>query len=159
MTNAWLVAFLIYTTRVTLSDIVMLEIPHNNGFRTLILPEILKTRNRPRGESCVSLWQSHVCSVSWMCKKQTVKVYAWLEFPLLISGIWFLKCCILPSTRQRNPKRKCRETCCVTKPSRKHTNTQAKTEIQHSNLELSIVEYVSSNAMSSRSGAMLYIFE
>ena len=41
----------------TVSNIVMWEIPHNNAewdcFRSLTLPEILKTQNRPREESCV----------------------------------------------------------------------------------------------------------
>ena len=43
--------------------------------------------------------------------------------------------------------------------SSKHINTQIKTQIQHNDLELSNVDYVSSNVKSSRSGAMLYIFE
>ena len=38
-----------------------------------------------------------------------------MEFSLLISGIWFLKCCILLPTNLRNPKIKCRETCCMTR--------------------------------------------
>ena len=67
--------------------------------------------------------------ISWMCKKQTsvslssteaeiisllTQVYAWMGFPLLIFGIWLLKCSILPLTNWRNPKEKYRETCCVT---------------------------------------------
>ena len=32
-------------------------------------------------------------------------VYAWMVFPLLISRTWLLKCCILLSTKQENPKR------------------------------------------------------
>ena len=43
--------------------------------------------------------------------------------------------------------------------SRKHTNTQTKTQIQHNDLELSNVDCVSSNVKSSHSGALLYIFE
>ena len=45
------------------------------------------------------------------------------------------------------------------KPSSKHTNTQIKTQNQHNDLELYNVDHVSSDAISSRSGAMLYIFE
>ena len=45
------------------------------------------------------------------------------------------------------------------KPSNKHTNTQIEIQIQPKDLELSNVNYLSSNAKSSRSGAMLYIFE
>ena len=37
-------------------------------------------------------------------------VYAWMEFPLLISGIWLLKCSILLPTNSKNPKREYRET-------------------------------------------------
>ena len=44
-------------------------------------------------------------------------------------------------------------------PSNKHTQNQTKTPIQHDILELSNVEYDSSNAKSSLFGAMLYIFE
>ena len=40
-----------------------------------------------------------------------------------------------------------------------HTNTQIEIQIQPKDLELSNVDYVSSNAKFSRSGAMLYIFE
>ena len=42
------------------------------------------------------------------------------------------------------------------KPSRKHSNTQTKTQIQHNDLELSSIDYVSSNVKSSHFGAMLY---
>ena len=44
-------------------------------------------------------------------------------------------------------------------PSRKHTKNQVKTPIQHNDLELCNVDYVSSNVKSSQIGAMLYIFE
>ena len=44
-------------------------------------------------------------------------------------------------------------------PSNKHARNQTKTPIQHDILELGNVDYVSSNAKSSRFGAMLYIFE
>ena len=45
------------------------------------------------------------------------------------------------------------------KPSRKHTHSQTKTQIQHNDLEFSNVDYVSSNVKSSHSGAVLHIFE
>ena len=45
------------------------------------------------------------------------------------------------------------------KPSSKHTNTQIEIQTQPKDLELSNVDYASSNAKSSRSGAVLYIFE
>ena len=44
-------------------------------------------------------------------------------------------------------------------PSNKHTQNQTKTPIQHDNLEVSNVDYVSSNVKSSQFGAMLCIFE
>ena len=43
--------------------------------------------------------------------------------------------------------------------SSKHTNVQTKNPIQHDDLELCDVDYVSSNVKSSQFGAMLYIFE
>ena len=46
-----------------------------------------------------------------------------------------------------------------TTSSRKHTKNDVKTPIQYNDLELCHVDYVSSNAKSSRFGAMLYIFE
>ena len=84
--------------------------------KTLALPEILKTQNRLRVESCASLavtrlfpWdgcvrnrlQSHTV---WRKLKLflLMHVCAWMEFPLLISGIWWLKCFILPPTKYRN---------------------------------------------------------
>ena len=42
--------------------------------------------------------------------------------------------------------------------SNKHTQNQTKIPTHHDNLELSDVDYVSSNAKSSQFGAMLYIF-
>ena len=65
-TNAWLVWFLKDTTRVNFSNIVMWETLHHNAdwdcFRNLILPEILKTQNRPGSHTFVP--------ISWM-KKQS----------------------------------------------------------------------------------------
>ena len=48
----------------------------------------------------------------------------------------------------------------LNKSSGKHTNTQTtKTQTQRKDLELSSVDHVSANVQSSRSHAMLYIFE
>ena len=88
-----------------------------------------------------------------------MQVYAWMEFPLLISGIWLLKCCILLSTKQRNPKRKCRETCCVRKHQENTPPPKSRLKIPHNYLEVSNVDCVSSNVKSSQFGAMLYLFE
>ena len=85
--------------------------------------------------------------------------YAWMEFPLSISGISLLKYCFLPPTKHWHPKRKCGETCSAKNHRAKHTNTQIKTHTHHNVLELSDVEYVSCYVKSSRSGALLDIFE
>ena len=51
------------------------------------------------------------------------------------------------------------ETCSVTNHQANTANTQIKIPIEHNALELCNVGYVSSNVKSSRSGAMLHIFE
>ena len=90
----------------------MWEILHNSAgwdcFRTLTLPEILKTQNRPQVEICAYLevtrfWKSHVrankldvqdSNRQFHTVQRNLKlfllmlVYEWMEFPLLISGIW-----------------------------------------------------------------------
>ena len=132
VTNAWPVWLRIYITQVKSSNIVMWETLHNNAdwncYRTLILPEILKTQNRPQ-EECCAYWEitrlfpqvgfarrkllSH--TFPWNLQFfHLMQAYAWTEFPLLIFGIWSLKCYILLSTTIRNPKRMLRETCCMT---------------------------------------------
>ena len=40
-------------------------------FRTLTLPEILETQNRPQEDFCVYLDVTTFVPKSWMCKKQT----------------------------------------------------------------------------------------
>ena len=89
-----------------------------------------------------------------------MQVYAWMGFHLLIFGNWLLKCFILPLTNERNPKAEYRETCCVTHHLTSTPKTKPnKISVQHDTLELSNVDYVSSNAKSSQFGAMLWIFE
>ena len=87
-----------------------------------------------------------------------MQVDAWMEFPFLILGIWLLKRYIILPSNLRNPKKKCRETCGMTH-HQKHTNSQTKTQIQHNDLELSDVDYVSSNVKTSHSRALLHIFQ
>ena len=110
----------------------MWETLHNNAdwdcFGTLTLREILKTQNRPQEVSCVFLEAEHLFQ-SVRCARNKLlfrtvqrnvrlsllmRVYEWMEFQLLFFAIWLLECCILLPTNQRNPKRMCRETCCVT---------------------------------------------
>ena len=57
VTNAWLVWFLTFIIHMSSNNIVMWETLHNTNagwdcFRTLILPETLKTRNRFQEEMC-----------------------------------------------------------------------------------------------------------
>ena len=88
-----------------------------------------------------------------------MQVYAWTEFQLLIFGIWLLKCCIFLPTNLRDPKKKCRETCCMTLHQENTPTLQTMTQIQYNDIELCNVDYVSSNVKSSQFGAMLYTFE
>ena len=114
MTNAWFVWFLPFITHVNSNNIVMWETLHNNVgwdcFRTLILPEILKTQNQHQEDSCahsvvIHLFQQVGCArnkhLSHTVQRMRIlflfmQVYAWMGFHLLIFGIWFLKCAILP---------------------------------------------------------------
>ena len=79
-------------------------------------------------ENFVHIWKSHVWSHKlevWetnFCFAQfhgiwcylLMQVYAWMEFLLLICWIWKFKSCILLLSNLGNPKRVCRETCCMT---------------------------------------------
>ena len=121
----------------------------------------------------VHIWKSYVCSFRldvqetplFRTVQRTLRlsllmqVYAWMKFLLLIFGIWLLKCCLLLPTSVINPKRMCRETCCMAHHQEKHTKNQVKTPLQDNDLELCIVDDVSSTVKSSQFGAMLYIFE
>ena len=77
-----------------------------------------------------------------------MQVYAWMGFQLLIFGIWLKKGFNI----------KYEETRRVT-PHQTSTQNQTKTPIQHDTLELSNVDFVSTNAKSSPFGALLCIFE
>ena len=176
MTNAWLVWLRIYITQVNLSNIVMWETLHNNAdwncYRTLILREILRTQNRPQEECCAYLEVTRLFPQVGFARSKLqfhtvrrnlkffllMQVYALMEFPLLIFGIWLLKCCILLPTNLRNPKRIVQGNLLRDTPSRKHTNNQVKTPNQYNDLELCNVDYVSSNVKSSQFCAMLYIW-
>ena len=118
-------------------------------------------------------FQSHICSHEFDSKKQTPVTRSSTECEIIsldaglrMDGIpaldlWNLVVEVLRySTNQvqRNQER-ARRDLQHTKPSSRHTNTQTKTRIQNENLELSNVDFVSSNVKSFRSGAVLYIFE
>ena len=72
--NAWLVWFLTFITQVNLSNMVMWETVHINAgwdcFRTLTLPETLKTLSQLQG-ILSTLGRHKFVPISWMCTKQT----------------------------------------------------------------------------------------
>ena len=114
---------------------------------------------------------SHACvPISLTCKKQTPVTRSSTESEIIsldaglrMDGIpaldlWNLVVEVLHNQLQRNQER-ARRDLQHSKPSSRHTNTQTKTRIQNENLGLSTVDFVSSNVKSSRSIAVLYIFE
>ena len=130
--------------------------------KTLTLPEILKSQNRLLGESCALLAEKRT-SVS---HSSTESEFISLDAGLRMDGIpaldlWDLVIEVLysSSNQPKKSKENVQGNLQRNKASNKHTKNQIKTQIQHNVLELSNVDYVSSNAKSSRSGAMLYIFE
>ena len=81
-----------------------------------------------------------------------------MEYQLLIFGIWLLMC-FIPQIQSKKTKDQVRGDSSRNTTSNKHTQNQTKIPIHHDNLELSNVDFVSSNVKSYHSGAMLYIFE
>ena len=153
----------------------MCETLHNNAdwdsFRTLILPEILKTQNRPQEECCayweitrlfpqVGLARSKLQFHTVRRKSEILS----LDAGLRIDGIpaldlWDLVIEVLHSSfnQPKKSKEEVQGNLLRDTPSRKHTNNQVKTPNQHNDLELCNVDYVSSNVKSSQFCAMLYI--
>ena len=100
-----------------------------NCCRTLILQEILKTKNLLQVET-LRIFGSHTfVPISWMCKKQTSVshsstesdiisldaglTHGW-EFTLLIFGIWLFKCSILLPTNSQAQRECTGRPYCVT---------------------------------------------
>ena len=110
---------------------------------------------------------------SWMCKKQTLVSHSSTEAKLKsldavlhMDGIpaldlWDLVKEVFHSspTQSKKTKEQARGNSLRDTASNKHTQNQTEDPTKHNNLELSNVDYVPSNAKSSRFGAMLYIFE
>ena len=110
---------------------------------------------------------------SWMCKKQTSVSHSStdaeivpLDAGLRMDGVpapdlWDFVIEVFHSSPNQSKKTKdqVRGDSSRSTTSNKHTKHQTKTPIRHDSLELSNVEYVSSNATSSQSGATPYIFE
>ena len=144
MTNAWLFYFLKFITQVkfkqychvgNIAKQCRLGLFQDSDFAG----DLEDSKSTSGGTLCI--FGSHAfVPINWMCKKQTsvshssteseisllMQVHAWMEFPLLIFGIWLLKCCILLSTNLRNPKYNEQGNLLRDTPSRKHTNNQVK---------------------------------
>ena len=118
---------------------------------------------RPWVGHFVHIWKSYVCSISWMCKKQTSVS---LDAGSRMDGITALDLLDLvievlhsSSNQPKKSKDNVQGNLPHDTPLRKQTKNQVKTPIQYNDLELCNVDHVSSNVKSSQSGAMLYIFE
>ena len=124
------------------------------------------------GVLCIFGSQTFV-PLSWMCKKQTSVSHSSTEAELIsldaalrIDGIsafalWDLVIEVFHSSPNQSKKTndQARGDSSRNTTSNKHTQNQTKVPTTHNNIELSDVDYVSSNAKSSLFGAMLYIFE
>ena len=109
---------------------------------------------------------------SWMCKKQTSVSHSSTEAEIIsldaglrMDGIpsldlWELVIEVFHSSpnQSKKPKGQVRGDSSRNTTSNKHTRKQTKIPTHHDNLELSNVDFVSSNAKSSQFSAMLYIF-
>ena len=156
------------------NSIVMWEtLPNNAGwdcFKTPILPEILKTQNRSLEEHCAFFGSHTFVPTSWMCKKQTSVSHSSREAEIIsldagsrmdwipALDLWDLVIEVFHTSPDQLKKSKGRVQGNVLRdtPSNRHTHNQTKTPIQHDSLEMSNVDYVSSNAKSSRFGALLF---
>ena len=124
------------------------------------------------GVLCIFGSQTFV-PISWRCKKQTSVSHSSTEAEIIsldaglrMDGIpaldlWGLVIEVFhfSPNQSNNTKDQVRGNSSRNTTSNKHTQNQTKVPTQHDNLDLSNVHHVSSNAKSSRLGAMLYIFE
>ena len=135
----------------------MWESRHDNAdwdcFKTLTLPEILKTQKSTSVKSYVSLAVTCLFPLVGRVRNRLqsrtvrrnlksfllVQVHAWMEFLLSISETWLLKYCNLPPTEHRDPKSKRGETYSM-------TNHRANTPIPKSRLKFNTM--ISSDPMS-----------
>ena len=140
-------------------------------FKILILQETLKTQNQHQ-VVCIFGSQTFVPR-SWMCKKQSSVSHSSTQADLIsfdaglrMDGIpaldlWDLVIEVFHSSPNQSKKTidQARGDSPRNTTSNKHTPDQTKVPTKHNNLELSEVDYVSSNPKSSLFGAMFYIFE
>ena len=104
VTNDYLVWSLTFVIHVTTDNIVMWETLHNNAgwdcFRTLILPEILRTQNQPQEVSC-AFWEAEHLSQSAGCARDkllsrtvlhSLRLFLWMPdcvwMGCLLSNLW-----------------------------------------------------------------------
>ena len=96
---------------------------------------------------------------SWTCKKQTSASHTSTEAEIISLDTGLRKNGIPALDLWDFVIEENRETCCVTHHQTSTPTNQTKVPIQHDTLELWKVDCVSSNAKSSKFGAMLYVLE
>ena len=154
----------------------MWETLHNNAgwdcFKTLTLPEILKTQNRPQREfwaylEVTRLFTQDACARNKpQCHTVLQKLKSFLLMQVCAWGtpaldLWDLVIEVLHSSSNQTKKSKnnVQGNLLHDTPSKKRTKKQAKTPIQYNDLESCNVDYVASNVKSSQFCAMLYILK
>ena len=159
------------------NNFVMWETPHNHAgwdcFKTLTFVGDLEDSKSESERLLCFFWKSYISSNNLMRMKQTSVSHSSTEaeiisldaglrmdgIPALAFGFrdWSVPCFSQPISR--SPRIECRETCCVTPHQTSTPKNQTKGPIQHDDLGLCNVDYVSSNVTSSQFGAMLHTFE
>ena len=151
----------------------MWETQHSNAdldcFKTLILQEILRTRNLLQVEHCVFFGSHTFVPISWMCKKQTSVSHSSTEAEIIsldaglrMDGIpaltlWdsVIEVFLSVPNRTDGPKREpWRNPSAVVKP-----NMHNSTPIKHTNVIPTNIDHIPSNTTHSGSSAVLYVFE
>ena len=140
---------------------VMWEIQHNNAdwdcFKTLILQEMYKDSKSSSGRLlCIS--RSHTfLPVNWICKKQTSDSHSSIEAEIISLDASFTHGWNTSSWSlgfgwwsDKKSKDQARGDSSGNTTSNKHTKNQTKVAIYHDDLQLSNVDYDSSNEKSSR---------
>ena len=161
------------TTHNIVTCVTLLSIVDWVYFKTQTLLATLRIQNQPRG-SLMYLWKPNVCSISWMCKKQTSISHSStkseiisLDAGLRMDGLppldlWDMVIEVLRSTN--NTKRPIRlapgNWCRTGNHSSNKTKTKTPTERHNRDVDqLSNVDHVPSNTHSSQGESQLYIFE
>ena len=124
------------------------------------------------GTLCIFGSHTFVVPISGMCKKQTCVSHSSTESEIIsldagsrMEGIsaldlWDLVIDVFHSnSNQKQPFKQVRSDPSYCKASEKRMNSQCNTQVAQRHLELSNVDFVSSNVNLTHKGAMLYIFE